>query len=187
LFAWVIATVFALRVRSGKFVVMSTAKQIDEMLLRIRDARGECWEVLATKNTRGLEDLFEALDDAVRVLDEEELFDERFRTGGSGQRWQDLQFVSALGALLIARLTLDDGFAARITQQAAAIDKASKDLKRDKKSQNWTQWRYIGRSICAFLDALKISHNEVSGAFQRRFRHDPMVALASARDQPDPE
>ncbi len=187
LFAWVIATVFALRERSGKFVVMSTAKQIDEMLLRVRDARGDCWEILATRTTRGLEELFESLDDAVRVLDEEELFDERFKTGGSGQRWQDLQFVSALGALLIARLTLGDRFVERVTERAAAIDKASRELKRDKKSQNWTQWRYIGRSICAFLDALNLSHSEVSGAFQRRFQHDPMIALAAARDQPDPE
>ena len=187
LFAWVIATVFALRVRSGKFVVMSTAKQIDEMLLGIRDKRGDCWEVLAAKNTRGLEELFGALDDAVRVLDEEELFDERFKTGGSGQRWQDLPFVSALGALLVARLTLGDAFENRVAERAVAIDKASKELKRDKKSQNWTQWRYIGRSIYKFLDALEIPHAEVSGVFQQRFRHDPMVALAAARDQPDPQ
>jgi hypothetical protein len=187
LFAWVIATVFALRVRSGKFVVMSTAKQIDEMLLKIRDARGDCWEMHAARNTKGLEDLFEALDGAVRVLDEEELFDARFKTGGSGQRWQDLPFVAALGALLIARLTLGEAFDERVAQCAASVDRASTGLKRDRKSQNWTQWRYIGRSICAFLEALNLSHADISSAFQRQFRHDPMVALVSARDQPDPE
>ncbi|MCE9619749.1 MAG: hypothetical protein K8R92_07545 [Planctomycetes bacterium] len=163
---------------------MSTAKQIDEMLSLVRDARGvtDSWESLALGKTKGLEDVFGALDDAVRVLDEEELFDAKFQSGGASRKWQDLQFVSALAALLIARLTLDLEFDERIARRKAAINECSKHSKRDPKSQNSTQWRFIGRTACDLLKALDLTHAAVTTAFVRQFKHDPMIALAAARD-----
>ena len=184
LFAWVIASIFALKAPGGKLRVMSTAKQIEKMLLSIRDNRltVDSWERLATTNIRGLEELFEALDDAVRVIDEEEaVFNRRFRSGG-GSKWQDLQFVSALTTLLIARLTLGGEFERRIQSRASEIDAASGKLKRDPKSQNWTQWRFIGRAVCELLSALEVQPADVSAAFGMRFKHDPIPALQAARD-----
>jgi hypothetical protein len=187
LFAWVLATVFALRENEGRLVVRSTAAQINEMLEQIRkdQSSGDCWQSLAATRPRGLEHLFDALDDAIQVLDEVELFDGTFKTGGKGRRWQDLQFVSALGALLIARLTLEGAFKERVHARAEAVYLASTRLRRPKKSQNVTQWRFIGRAICDFLRALDVQSSDVSAAFQNRFRHDPMPALSAASEQAD--
>ena len=187
LFAWVLATVFALRQNEGRLVVRSTATQINEMLERIRNdqSAGDCWQSLAATRPRGLEHLFDALDDAIQVLDEVELFDGTFKTGGKGRRWQDLQFVSALGALLIARLTLEGAFKERVQARAEAVYLASTRLRRPKKSQNVTQWRFIGRSICEFLRALDVQPSDVTAAFQSNFRHDPMPALSAASEQAD--
>jgi hypothetical protein len=187
LFAWVLATVFALRENDGKFVVRSTAAQINEMLEQIRKSQssGDGWPTLAATRTRGLEQLFDALDEAVQALDEVELFDGAFKTGGKGRRWQDLQFVSALGALLIARLTLDGAFMERVRARAEAVYGASTKLRRPKKSQNVTQWRFIGRSICEFLRALDVPPSDVSAALQNSFRHDPMPALNAAGESSD--
>ena len=187
LFAWVLATVFALRENNGRLVVRSTAAQINEMLEQIRKDQStpDCWQSLAATRTRGLEQLFEALDEAIQALDEVELFDGAFKTGGKGRRWQDLQFVSALGALLIARITLEGDFMGRVKARAEIVNGASTKLRRPKKSQNVTQWRFIGRSICEFLRALDIPPSEVSNAFQTNFRHDPMPALSAASEQSD--
>lgn len=187
LFAWVLATVFALRENDGKLVVRSTADQINEMLdqIRMSQSGGDGWPALAATRTRGLEQLFAALDEAVQALDEVELFDGAFKTGGKGRRWQDLQFVSALGALLIARLTLDGAFMERVRARAEAVYGASTKLRRPKKSQNVTQWRFIGRSICEFLRALDVPPSDVSAALQNSFRHDPMPALNAAGESSD--
>jgi hypothetical protein len=187
LFAWVLAAVFALRQNEGRLVVRSTATQINEMLEQIRkdQSGGDCWQSLAATQPRGLERLFDALDDAIQVLDEVELFDGTFKTGGKGRRWQDLQFVSALGALLIARLTLEGAFKERIEARAEAVYLVSTTLRRPKKSQNVTQWRFIGRSICEFLRALDVQPSDVTAAFQSNFRHDPMPALSAASEQAD--
>jgi hypothetical protein len=157
------------------------------MLERIRkdQSAGDCWQSLAATRPRGLEHLFDALDDAIQVLDEVELFDGTFKTGGKGRRWQDLQFVSALGALLIARLTLEGAFKERVQARAEAVYLASTRLRRPKKSQNVTQWRFIGRSICEFLRALDVQPSDVTAAFQSNFRHDPMPALSAASEQAD--
>ena len=180
LFGWVLASIFALEVKDGAFRILSTAKQIDEMLSNATKTSGTSG-IRALRQLETLEEIFDALDDAVRVIDQEELFCIQFRGTNSG-RWQDLQFVSALAALLIARITLGREFDDRIALRKSEVDVASKKLTRPEKAQSRTQWEFIGRAIHSFLVALDISDSCITDSFQKQFKHDPMIALNLARN-----
>jgi hypothetical protein len=180
LFGWVLASIFALEVKDGAFRILSTAKQIDEMLSNATKTSGTSG-IRALRQLETLEEIFDALDDAVRVIDQEELFCIQFRGTNSG-RWQDLQFVSALAALLIARITLGREFDDRIALRKSEVDVASKKLTRPEKAQSRTQWEFIGRAIHSFLVALDISDSCITDSFQTQFKHDPMIALNLARN-----
>ena len=108
------------------------------------------------------------------------MWDDKFKTGGDGNNWQDLQFVAALTAMLLGAVTLGDKFEAQVVARSKQVHLQTATLMRPEKSQNRSQWAFIGHAVNNILASLEISAESVSTAFTEKFKCDPMVGLNAA-------
>ena len=193
LLGWMFATVFALEQNAAGLRVTSTAGQINNLLDRCMLAAGRSNDNLAGSplhcltSRAGLEASFAALRAAADHLIEQPIWAPRFKDDGSGTRWQDLQFVAALTAMFIARVTLGESLDERVRQRARPIYEATAQLLRPAKSQNKTQWAFIGNAVVKLLHALELEPEVCSTAFAAQFKCDPMAALLAAQSLWNPE
>jgi hypothetical protein len=187
------ATVFALEKTTAGLRVTSTAGQINNLLDRCMLAAGRSADTTAGSpldclvSRAGLEASFAALRSAADILIEKPIWAPRFKDDGSGTRWQDLQFVAALTAMFIARVTLGDLLDDRVKQRARQIFEATEQLFRPAKSQNKTQWAFIGNAVVQILHALDLEPELCTRAFEEQFQCDPMAALLAAQALWSPE
>jgi hypothetical protein len=193
LLGWMFATVFALEKTTAGLRVTSTAGQINNLLDRCMLAAGRSADTSAGSpldclvSRAGLEASFAALRSAADILIEQPIWAPRFKDDGSGTRWQDLQFVAALTAMFIARVTLGDLLDDRVKQRARQIFEATEQLFRPAKSQNKTQWAFIGNAVVQILHALDLKPEPCTRAFEEQFQCDPMAALLAAQALWSPE
>lgn len=195
LLGWMFTTVFALETTTAGLRVTSTAGQINNLLDRCMLAAGRSADTSAGPpleclvSRAGLEANFAALRSAVDLLFEfdSQIWAPRFKDDANGTRWQDLQFVAALTAMFIARVTLGELLAERVRQRARPIYEATAQLLRPAKSQNKTQWAFIGNAVVKLLHALELEPEVCSTAFEAQFKCDPMAALLAAQSLWNPE
>jgi hypothetical protein len=187
LLGWMFSTVFALEAGATGLRIQSTAAQINSLLDRCMPTAGRTTDnadlparnYLATR--AGLEASFSALRVAVDLLVEQPIWAPSFKDDGNGTRWQDLQFVAALTAMFIARVTLGDSLEERVVGCSRSVFDATRRLRRPAKSQNKTQWAFIGNAVVEILQALDLQPEECTQAFGVHFECDPMAALVAAK------
>jgi len=184
LLGWTLATTFALEQNGSGLLVRSTADQINYMLERCAGkdpgaATSSPAPFEALTRFAGLEVIFRSLARGTSLMLGVPMWDDDFKYGKQNS-WQDLQFVAAQTAMLIGSLTLGEAFEDRVEAKATQVKGRTSKLVRPEKSQNRSQWAFIGHAVVSILDALDIAPSAVSAAFQNEFGSDPMPALDAA-------
>lgn len=161
----------------------STSRNIDDLLKAIQKNGSH---PLAQSPT--LTKLFSLLLNAVELhSSHDELWSDRFKDGGKGAKWQELQLVGSLVGITMALAASPDDIEDRIEANADAIRTASEesaDWHRPEKTQTKTQWDYIARIIKSLLELLELDPDQAAEAVRLQFGSSGYASLQRMRINP---
>ncbi len=163
--AWVISVL--VHDTAGKDLA-STSRNIDQLLIAVQKdpshPLAQSWRL--TK-------LFLLLLRAVELhSSHDELWSDKFKDGGKGVKWQELQLVGSLVGISMAVAVSPDDIEDRIEESGDAIRTASEtsaDWKRPDKTQTRTQWNYIAKISKSLLELLRIDPAQAAQAVRQQF------------------
>lgn len=161
----------------------STSRNIDQLLIAIQKNKSH---PLADSST--LTKLFSLLLRAVELhSSHDELWSDRFKDGGKGAKWQELQLVGSLVGITMALAASPDDIEHRIEANGDAIRTASEesaDWERPEKTQTRTQWDYIAKISTSLLELLGIDPNQAAEAVRLQFGTSGYASLHRMRIKP---
>lgn len=176
--SWLVALLMSPSVDEDGLVIRSTAKQINSLLDAIRDALPERPHPLRDRPR-----LRRLVDDLHRCLDVHSGCDgwtRKFRDDKDGAKWQELQLIASLVGVFLLCLVRDDA--------DELLDERRDDLleftaqrPRPRKTQNKTQWGYIGEVAIGMLDLLGIGPEIAEQAITERYGVNCLPTLRAAR------
>ncbi len=171
--AWVISVL--LHDTAGKDLA-STSRNIDQLLVAIQKSRAHPLAHPAT-----LTKLFSLLLNAVELhSSHDELWSDKFKDGGKGAKWQELQLVGSLVGITMALAASPNGIEDRIEANGDAIRTASEeapDWERPEKTQTKTQWDFIARICKSLLELLGIDPDHAAEAVRQQFGSSGYASL----------
>jgi hypothetical protein len=175
--AWVISVL--LHDTAGKDLA-STSRNIDQLLMAIQK---DSSHPLAQSPT--LTKLFSLLLNAVEIhSSHDELWSDRFKDGGKGAKWQELQLVGSVVGITMALAASPGDIEDRIEASGDAIRSASEeseDWARPEKTQTKTQWDYIARVSKSLLGLLGIDPDQAAEAVRLQFGTSGYASLQRMR------
>lgn len=160
----------------------STSRNIDDLLKAIQKNGSH---PLAQSST--LTQLFSLLLKAVELhSSHDELWSDRFKDGGKGAKWQELQLVGSLVGITMALAASPDDIEVRIEANADAIRTASEsaDWQRPEKTQTKTQWDYIAKVTTSLLELLGLDPDQAAEAIRLKFGTSGYASLQRMRIKP---
>lgn len=161
----------------------STSRNIDDLLKTIQKNESH---PLAQPST--LTELFSLLLNAVELhSSHDELWSDRFKDGGKGAKWQELQLVGSLVGITMALAASPDDIESRIEANADAIRTASEesaDWQRPEKTQTKTQWDYIAKITTSLLKLLGLDPDQAAEAIRQQFGSSGYASLQRMRIKP---
>lgn len=161
----------------------STSRNIDDLLKAIQKNGSH---PLAQSST--LTELFSLLLNAVELhSSHDELWSDRFKDGGKGAKWQELQLVGSLVGITMALAASPDDIEGRIEANADAIRTASEesvDWQRPEKTQTKTQWDYIAKVTTSLLELLGLDPDQAAEAIRLQFGSSGYASLQRMRIKP---
>lgn len=161
----------------------STSRNIDDLLKAIQKNGSH---PLAQSST--LTKLFSLLLNAVELhSSHDELWSDRFKDGGKGAKWQELQLVGSLVGITMALAASPNDIEGRIEANADAIRTASEesaDWQRPEKTQTKTQWDYIAKITKSLLELLGIDPDQAAEEVRRQFGTSGYASLQRMRIKP---
>lgn len=161
----------------------STSRNIDDLLRAIQKNGSH---PLAQSST--LTELFSLLLNAVELhSSHDELWSDRFKDGGKGAKWQELQLVGSLVGITMALAASPDDIEGRIEANADAIRTASEeslDWQRPEKTQTKTQWDYIAKVTTSLLELLGLDPDQAAEAIRLQFGTSGYASLQRMRIKP---
>jgi len=176
--SWLVALLMSPSVDGDGLVIRSTAKQINSLLDAIRDAPPEMPHPLKDRHR-----LRRLVDDFHRCLDVHSGCDgwtKKFRDDKDGTKWQELQLIASLVAVFLICLVrehADD----LLDERRDDLLKFTAQHPRPRKTQNKTQWAYIGEVSLGMLELLGISLESVEQALTERYGLNCLPTLRAAR------
>ncbi|TDT78670.1 uncharacterized protein DUF262 [Arthrobacter sp. AG258] len=156
----------------------STARHIDLLLARVQDSNSHI-----LRNEAKLADLFGWIARAAELhAAHDELWSDKFKDGGKGNKWQELQLVGSLVGVAIAAAGAPDDIEDRITASANKIREATttKAWQRIEKTQTRTQWDYIARIAQGVVEELGVDISMASEAIRARFGSSGVESLLNS-------
>ncbi|MCE8520829.1 DUF262 domain-containing protein [Ruegeria pomeroyi] len=178
--AWVISVL--VHDTKGKDLA-STSRNIDDLLKAIQKNKAH---PLAEPST--LTKLFSLLLHAVELhSSHDELWSDKFKDGGKGAKWQELQLVGSLVGITMALAASPDDIEERLEANGDAIRTASQeaaDWERPEKTQTKTQWDYIAKINKNLLELLGIDPDQAAEAVRLQFGTSGYASLQRMRIEP---
>lgn len=161
--AWVISVLMH---DTAENDLASTSRNIDQFLKEIQKNK---LHPLARSKT--LTQLFTLLLKAVEFHSEhDELWSDKFKDGGKGAKWQELQLVGSLVGITMALAASPDDIEDRIEANGNAIRMASEEKwLRPEKTQTKTQWSYIAKISKGLLELMEIDPDQAAEAVRAQF------------------
>ncbi|MHC6231738.1 GmrSD restriction endonuclease domain-containing protein [Arthrobacter sp. MMS24-T111] len=176
--SWIVASLLG---ESRSETLPSTAKHIDTLLQRIQNNRQD-----PLRNPDVIGDLFHWLAESVEIhAANTELWSSKFRDGGSGAKWQELQLVGSLLGIAIANAADPEGIERRVYEHGSEIYEASKLWKRPTKTQTRTQWEFIAKVSRDIVRLLQVEEASASAAISARFGSSGVDSLWAVIDDGD--
>ena len=176
--SWLVALLMSPSVDEGGLVIRSTAKQINSLLDAIRDAPSERPHPLKDRPRLCL-----LVDDLHRCLEVHSGCDgwtRRFRDDKDGTKWQELQLIASLAGVFLVCLVRGDADDL-LDDRRDAILKFTAQHPRPRKTQNKTQWAYIGEVTLGLLDLLGVGLQSVEQALLDRYGLNCLPTLRAAQ------
>ena len=156
----------------------STARHIDLLLARVQESNSH-----ALRNEAKLADLFGWISRAAELhAAYDELWSDKFKDGGKGAKWQELQLVGSLVGIAVAAAGAPDDIEDRIKASADKIREATttKAWQRIEKTQTRTQWDYIARIAQGVVEMLGVDISTASEAIRARFGSSGVESLLNS-------
>lgn len=172
---WVLATLLN---DTGDKDMLSTARHIDLLLARIQETENH-----PLREQSALTDLFTLVAQAVDLhAAHDELWSDRFKDGGKGAKWQELQLVGSLVGMILAVSSAPTEIDARIAKASSDIHAASstEEWERPEKTQTRTQWDYIARIVLHITELLGVDPREASDGIRKRFGSSGIDSLLAS-------
>jgi hypothetical protein len=176
--SWLVALLMSPSVDEDGLVIRSTAKQINSLLDAIRNAPPERPHPLADRHR-----LRRLVDDLHRCLDVHSACDgwtKKFRDDKDGTKWQELQLIASLVGVFLICLVHKDADELLDDRRDALLDFTARHP-RPRKTQNKTQWAYIGEVTLGMLELLEIDPESVEATLTARYGVNCLPTLRAAR------
>ncbi len=176
--SWLVALLMSPALDGGGLVIRSTAKQINSLLDSIRDAPPERPHPLVDRHRLG-----QLVDDLHRCLDVHSGCDgwtKKFRDDKDGSKWQELQLIASLVGVFLICLVREDADDLLDDRRDDLLEFTAQHP-RPRKTQNKTQWAYIGEVTLGILELLGIDLESAEQTVTDRYGVNCLPTLRAAR------
>jgi hypothetical protein len=174
--SWVASILLQPALDGGELQVRSTARHINTLLEQIRDDSEH-----PLQSHKRLAELVRRLHETIEAHSEHDnVWDGTFKDTGSGTKWQELQLVASLvGTFLLAACS--DDLDSAISTSRGQLLSFTRSNPRPRKTQNKTQWAYIGHISLGILEAGGKSADDADAALDAQFSVSCVPTLLAAR------
>jgi hypothetical protein len=159
---------------SGDLNVRSTAKQIHEALLAVESDNAH-----PLRTHENLIMLASDLHACVEAHSSSGAWAPQFKDDKDGNKWQELQLVASLVGVFVANAAVADVSDLLEEKHAEVFQYTSAHL-RPEKTQNKTQWGFIGKVALGLLDVLEVDVNAAERALVGRYGASCIPTLTAA-------
>lgn len=179
LLSWLVALVLHPSLQEdGTLAVRSTAKHIDEMLRKIADdVKLKRHNALAQDDS--LAKLIDDLHNCLEVHSGCVGWEGVFRDDKDGAKWQELQLVASLvGVFLIA--SVFPNASDLLEERHDALLEFTATHRRPEKTQNKTQWAFIGKVALGLVGVAGLDLSQIDSALTQRYGVSCIPTLQAA-------
>ncbi len=180
LLSWLYALLLQPSESNGALVVRSTAKQIDSLFSAISEDRqgiGTSHRLAEYAVLNGL------VSDTAKCFESHssaDCWDPAFKDDDKGQKWQELQLVaSLLGVFLLGEVSEDTLDV--LDQHRDGLLAFTKAHRRPVKTQNATQWSFIGEVALGILATTKVDLDNLNTVLLRKYGISCLPTLKAAQ------
>jgi len=172
--SWLLALLFQPSLKeNNELVVKSTAKQIDALFEQIRSGH-------KLSDRRLLVELVADLERCLESHSAADCWNAAFKDDDRGAKWQELQLVASLLAVfLIGCVNTSAGEV--LQQHRDELLAFTKSHPRPEKTQNKTQWAYIGQVALGIIATVGIDCSDLTTVLTEKYGTDCTPTLKAAR------
>lgn len=175
LLSWLAALLFRPSLgEDGEVVIRSTAKQIDELLHAVESDPAN-----ALADQGELRSLVEDLHSCLEVHSAFAGWAPVFQDDKTGAKWQELQLVASLVGVFLISVMSDDPDEL-LSQHHSSIFEFTSAHKRPEKTQNKTQWGFIGKVALGLVDEVGIDLAALDQVLNERYGISCVPTLQAA-------
>lgn len=179
LLSWLFAILFQPSVSdTNELTVRSTAKQIDTLLTSIRAAVGIPAHKLSDQHV--LIELVRDTDKCLEAHSSADCWDARFKDDEKGQKWQELQLVASLVAVFLIGV-VNDSPETLLENFRVELLTFTQEHRRPEKTQNKTQWAYIGEVALGIINVTGLDEGQLEQALQTKYGVSCLPTLHAAK------
>ena len=182
LLSWLTAWIMQPMLKAdGRLQVRSTAKHIDELLLSVEREADH-----PLRSRRRLRQLLCDIHACVEAHQPCASWDDAFKDDKDGRKWQELQLVASLVGVFLMNVVQDDVIDLLEAHHDAILEFTASHH-RPEKTQNATQWGYIGTVSLGLLDVVGLDQGRLDAELVERFGVSCLPTLRAARASFGPE
>ena len=162
----------------GSLSIRSTRKQIDEMFVAVESAVKEGRD----NPLDSQEHLLRLVDDLHAALEAHSAcsgWADVFKDDRDGKKWQELQLVASLVAVFLVGL-VDEDVPTLLEKHHDKLLEFTSEHRRPEKTQNKTQWGFIGKVSLGLLKLLEVDQEALEVALAERYSVNCLSTLAAA-------
>lgn len=165
----------------GSLSVRSTAKHIDDMLIRLRaDVKSQRSNALA--DHIGLCNLITDLHETIDAHSSTNAWDDKFKDEKDGSKWLELQLAASLTGVFLVSIATGDATVALERERNRLRDFTFRH-RRPEKAQNKTQWEFIGKIALGIADICGVDRAQLVERLEARYGHNGVATLCAAAAQ----
>lgn len=162
----------------GDLIVRSTARQIDALLDAIRKNSGRA-DAHRLEHKDTLRTLIRDLHACLEAHSSCDAWDAPFKDDEHGRKWQELQLVASLLGVFLVGVVAGPPIDTLTTARERLLAFTREHL-RPEKTQNKTQWGFIGKVAMGILDNTGIDHVQLERALIDRYGVSCLATLQAA-------
>lgn len=176
--SWLYSLAFQPSVSGDELSIRSTAKQIDTFLATIRTRSSEAGVKLA--DPKALVQLVEHTERSLEAHSTSDCWEDGFKDDDRGQKWQELQLVATLLAVFLLCVVSNEPEEVLERYRTEVLD-FTRRHHRPEKTQNKTQWGFIGEVALGILSVVGVDLAELDQLLTARYGVSCLKTLQAAQ------
>lgn len=165
-------------VSNGELSIRSTAKQIDTFLATIRASSEGAGLKLSQPDA-----LVQLIKDTERCLEAHstsDCWESGFKDDDRGQKWQELQLIASLVAVFLLSV-VEESPEEVLEKYRTELLEFTKNHHRPEKTQNKTQWGFIGEVALGILGVVGVDFEKLESVLIARYGVSCLQTLQAAK------